>query len=451
VPASGLLGSGRFVNYLSTDFLLALAFFGAIVLWALENKKKLFAPRYNDRHIELILIVLVFSQYISLLASIVRTDDINLSYLGSGTTWIKALTIFVLVKLFVHDERRIKIVYWLSIASFLVVTIIAFLEFTRNEFIVNLLNEHYGTEQHVEAAEHLALINQFRLTATFDRNPHGLAIYMVTVVSCMFSVLMASKEMIFWKKTCLLMLIGLGVAIVFLTVSTLGIVALLIALFFVALPHLSASFKRHIKYFFGIFTTAIIAFVILMQIYNFDEIITSLASEHPILRKAYYIVKGLMYIDFSSEYMGSFTNRYMVWKSIMSDVFHTPYGFFFGVGPYRYEQAARYGGIAADSDFMYIFFKTGIIGLICFLVLIIALVKKIQKMLRNCDNKSNSIYSSLLAARGVLFAFIVAGFAGPFITSESFARNSFLFWTLIGIALSTAWNRGENENCNVDS
>ena len=433
LPSSGLLNSGRFAGYLWTDFLFALVLFAKVVSKPSPKGKSL-PNNYAGHTIEIILLLLILAQYLSVLVSIFRGDEMRWSYLwGAGSIWIKSLAAFAIGKSMVRDERDLQSMWRFFLVGYVIVCAISLLEVAGNETITDFLNANYGTELHVEAALHRAQTGQYsRVTATFDRNPHGLAVYMMMGITGIVSVLVTIKSIKGRSRLCLLFLLGVGIVVLLGTLSKLGVLAALTSLATVLIP-----WRTRIRRRWQIASLLVI-------------ILVSLAAtsflQNPIVRIVNMFVAAAS-DDFSSPYLGNFTERLEAWRAITSIILASPSDAAIGVGPSRLVRLYIY----ANSDYMFVLFTTGIMGLACFLLLLRFAFAGIQQRLQDCSNASGYWTALLVAARGILCGFAVAGFAGPFLASEAFGRTKLMLWTLLGVALSFSAARGNFENLHGDS
>jgi O-antigen ligase len=106
----------------------------------------------------------------------------------------------------------------------------------------------------------------------------------------------------------------------------------------------------------------------------------------------------------------------------------------FGVGPAVLVRAVSDAAIYADNDYVFVLFTTGGLGLAVFVAMLGACLLVAQRLVRTCPADDGRRLALFLGARGAVVGFGVAAVAGPFFTSEAFSRDSFMLWTLLGIA-----------------
>jgi hypothetical protein len=132
----------------------------------------------------------------------------------------------------------------------------------------------------------------------------------------------------------------------------------------------------------------------------------------------------------------SFTDRAYVWSQIWDIVSKTPFSLFLGI-PYDIaRQTNNWWSIAADSDYMFMILYSGIIGLGAFLLLYCCIHLRLKHTLEVPSGDHPEREALLIAARGIFFGIVVAGFAGGFMSGGSTAwRTTFVVLTLIGASL----------------
>src|SRR5260370_8770957 len=220
-PASGLAGTGRLASYLWTDGLLALVLF-LVLVEELMSPRRPSSVQGGGQRLEVLFVVLFEVQYVSLLAAVARGDLMSVSYLGTGVVWLRALATFVVARRLVRGPDDVHRLWRVFVVAYVVVCGISLLELAGNERVTAILNTYYGTTVHQEAARHLADIGQYRVTATFDRNPHGLALYMLMGISVITGVLANVRGMRSPSRLAMFVLLGIGVIVLLVTSSMLA-------------------------------------------------------------------------------------------------------------------------------------------------------------------------------------------------------------------------------------
>ncbi len=425
-PAAGVLNTGRLASYLWTDFILSFIM-AAMVIHSFTRKSKTPAHHRPSHRIAIVFLVLILIQYLSLFAGILRGDEVTFSYLGIGSTWIKALLILAIGKTMIRDQRDLPFVWHSFLIGYAGICFISLLELCGNEIITNFLNANYGTETHLEAARRLAEIGQYRVTATFDRNPHGLALYMVMGMTSIASVLTSVKGVKVAGRLGLMVLLGLGGMILMATNSMLGLAAAFASLgtLVVFRPGIRLRSK-------ALLSIPVILIIVVFLVMNSPKMPSGRLEN---------MYSAIASHDFSSSYLSSFTDRLDAWGAIISYMEKDPSNWIFGVGPSGLIEAVHTYSLYADNDYFLILLTAGGIGFVFFLLLLGLYFMVIRRKLRNCFDDSGCWQAVLTAARGTLCGFAVAGLAGPFIMSEAFARNSFFLWSLLGMASSFTFAR----------
>ncbi len=414
-PMSGLVG-GKFAYTLWTDFL-----FGFLVL-ALFIEGRLtplqFRSCVTTRWIQFAFLLLVMSRYTRLLLSGLTGEPV-LIYLFSGSIWVQAYLAFLLGQMLPQSDEQLKQIRWCFFAGFGIVAMIGLLELARVPVIIDFLNTRYGTETHAEAAQHLALIDQFRLTSTMDRNPHGLA--MMMMMGLTWGTALVLSHALSHRLSRLFPMVFLPIALVLLigTMSTLGLAATTVAVGSVVLPHLRARKQRTILLVAGL---GLSLFLILQQIES-----TSIAK----LTTIFQMLSG------GEQGPGSLRDRLEVWTQIIQRVSESPDTLLIGIPFHRITALFDAMGHTADSDYMNVLLYQGVIGLAAFLALYGFFFHGIQRALASSPPPSSERRALLLAARGILLGVAVAGLAGGFTTSAGTAwRIGFLVFSLLGAALA---------------
>jgi len=418
-PESGLVGTGRVASYLWTDGLLALVVLLVLLDELMSPRRASNQPRAG-RTVLVMFVVLFEVQYVSLLAAMARGDAMSVSYLGAGVVWLRALAVFVVARRLVRDPSDVQRLWRAFLVAYVVVCGISLLELARNAQVTAILNTYYGTTVHQEAMRHLADIGQYRVTATFDRNPHGLALYMMIGIAVITSVLANVRGMRVPSRLALFVLVGVGVTVLLVTSSVLALLGTVAAVASIAVAR-----RRH----------RIRGGVVLGGLLVGAGFIAATWLRTTIARVA-TTIGALRTGDLSSIALLSFTDRLDVWLQAVALMEKTALALVFGVGPAVLVRAVRDTGMYADNDYLFVLFATGALGLLAFLALLTACLIEIQKRLRVCPAQGPGL-ALVIASRGALLGLAVAAFAGPFFTSEAFWRDSFMLWTLLGVVCAS--------------
>jgi O-antigen ligase len=363
--------------------------------------------------------VLFEVQYVSLLAAMARGDPMSVSYLGAGVVWLRALAVFVVARRLVRDPYDVQRLWRAFLVAYVVVCGISLLELAGNEQVTAILNTYYGTTVHQEAARHLADIGQYRVTATFDRNPHGLALYMMMGIAVISSVLANVRGIRAPLRLGLFALLGIGVTVLLVTNSMLALLGTVASVTSIAVAR-----RRHRMR--GVMLGGLLVAVGFFAATRLRTTIMRLATAIGALRTG----------DLSSIALLSFTDRLDVWVQSVTLMEKTALAFVFGVGPAVLVRAVRETGMYADNDYLFVLFATGALGLLAFLALLAACLIEIQKRLRICPAQGPGL-ALVVASRGALLGLAVAALGGPFFTSEAFWRDSFMLWTLLGVVCAS--------------
>lgn len=418
-PESGLAGTGRVASYLWTDGLLALVVF-LVLLDELMSRRRPSSQPGAGRTVLLLFVVLFEVQYVSLLAAMARGDPMSVSYLGAGVVWLRALAVFVVARRLVRDPSDVQRLWRAFLVAYVVVCGISLLELARNEYVTAMLNTYYGTTVHQEAARHLADIGQYRVTATFDRNPHGLALYMMMGIAVITSVLANVRGIRAPSRLALFGLLGIGVTVLLVTNSVLALLGTV-----ASVASIVVARRRHRM-------RGVIALGGLLVAVGF---VAATRLRTTIMRLATALI-ALRTGDLSSIALLSLTDRLEVWVQAVTLMEKTALAPVFGVGPAVLVRAVRDTGMYADNDYLFVLFATGAVGLLAFLALLAACLIEIQKRLRVCPAQGHGL-ALIVASRGALLGLAVAALGGPFFTSEAFWRDSYMLWTLLGIACAS--------------
>lgn len=414
-PVNGIIG-GKFAYTLWTDFLFGLLLLALFIQGQLAPLQ--LRPFIIFRRIQFAFLLLVLSRYTRLLLSGLTGGPV-LIYLFSGSVWIQAYLAFLLGQILPQSDEHLKQIRWCFFAGFGIVAMIGLLELARVPAAIDFLNARYGTETHAEAAQHLALIDQFRLTSTMDRNPHGLALMMMMGLT--WGTALSLSHALSHRLSRMFLMVFFPIALILLigTMSTLGLAATTVAVGSVVLPHLRARKQKTILLVVGL---GLSLFLILQQIES-----TSIAK----LTTIFQMLSG------GEQGPGSLRDRLEVWTQIIQRVSESPDTLLIGIPFHRITALFDAMGHTADSDYMNVLLYQGLIGLGGFLALYGFFFHGIQRALASNPPPSPERRAFLLAARGILLGVAVAGLAGGFTTSAGTAwRIGFLVFSLLGAALA---------------
>jgi O-antigen ligase len=418
-PESGLAGTGRVASYLWTDGLVALVVF-LVLLDELMSRRRASSPPGAGRTVLLLFVVLFEVEYVSLLAAMARGDAMSVSYLGAGVVWLRALAVFVVARRLVRDPIDVQRLWGAFLVAYVVVCGISLLELARNAQVTALLNTYYGTTVHQEAARHLADIGEYRVTATFDRNPHGLALYMMMGIAVITSVMANVRGIRGPARLALIGLLGVGVTVLLVTSSVLALLGTVASVVSIAVARRRHRIRR------GVVLGGLLVGAGFVAAWRLQTTTVRLATAIIALRTG----------DVASVSLLSFTERVEMWVQALALMGKTAFAPLFGVGPAVLVQAVRDTGMYADNDYLFVLFATGALGLLAFLALLAACLVELQRRLRACPAQGPGL-ALVMASRGALLGLAVAALGGPFFTSEAFWRDSYMLWTLLGIAFAS--------------
>jgi O-antigen ligase len=424
-PASGLAGSGRLASYLWTD--LGLACLVGVVLLGDVFGGQYGRGRAREGQVLPVLFLALFEvQYVTLLVAVLRGDPMSVSYLGAGLVWLRALAVFMVARRLIEGLRDVRWAWHAFLAAFAAVCVIGLLELAGNAWVTALLNTHYGTTMHQEAARHLADIGQYRVTATFDRNPHGLALYMLMGISLITGALVSVRGMRVGPRLMLFALLGTGVLLLLVTSSLLAFLGTVASVATIVVAR-----RRHRLRWAVVVAVALIAvgFAASSQLRTTVPRVTNAAV-------------ALWSGDLSSVALVSFTDRLDVWTMAIALMGHTPMAPVFGVGPAVLVRAVSDAAIYADNDYLFVLFTTGALGLAVFVAMLGACLLVAQRLVRSCPADDGQRLALFVGARGAVAGLAVAAIGGPFFTGEAFSRDSYMLWTLVGIACAAGVRSG---------
>ena len=412
--SDGLVG-GSFRYILWTDFI-----FGIVVLIMVARcDLRIFQIRawFKMSKIQVAFLLLFLFNYLSIFISVLGSGDSMITYVFSGWFWIQAALTFIVAGHMVCTEKRVIWTRRIFIAGYCIVAVIGLLELARVPVVVDFLDSHYGTETHVGAAQYLATIGQFRLTSTFDRNPHGLALCTMMMIPWM-AVFLAKGKQRLRSKLVAIILICVGLVLLIGTTSALGIAATAVAIMSVVLSNRKNRCAK----------TLVLMGLLMVGGYVVQAHLSGNALEKFV---------GL-YRMFSAYEQGpsSYISRLDVWSRILQLICESPSRFLFGI-PYAEGGKAYYGQrLNADSDYMFMLLYGGILGLGVFLFLYWRILTNVNSALKVLHDENSERYILLVSARGILLGMMVAGVAGGFMTGSGTAwRTSFTAYTLIGASL----------------
>ena len=412
-PAQGF--GGESLQYLLwSDFVLYLL----LVIAISERGMAFLCPRSSSALCLLTIgfLGLVGLRYVSIFLGSLAGDSFT-AYLFSGSIWIQPLLLICLSFTFVRGEVDIaQFRKWFLFGTFITVCI-GLLEMMRIPAILDYLNSHYGTLAHVEAAQHAEDIGQFRLTSTFDRNPHGFALHLMMSISWITATLSAPTRSLRTRKIWLWILLLGSVTTLLGTVSTLGLVATFCSITLIL-------GKRNQKNLITILLS-------LVGIGLFLAIILDQIESASLVK-----INGLFSMITGGEVgPSSFTDRWAVWVETWKHLTSSIPDFLFGLPFNQIVQEFSKKGMAADSDYLSILLYQGLAGLFMFLWICKLMYQgsfKVSHIPTDCPEK----HAIVLTAQGVLLGMMAAGFAGGFISGAGTAwRTGFIFFALIGGAL----------------
>ena len=418
-PVTGLFGSGRLAYYIYTDFLTVLAFVGLLM------RRKHSARRGSQKNLRWVyglLAVLTAQQYVSLLVTVFRGGTMTLSDMLTGVVWIKIAVIIYVAARVVERPGWMAGTWRVFLASFVVVSAIATLEGFRNPFVFEWLNAHYGTETHVNGALYLASLGQLRATATFDRNPHGLAIYLCLSMILFASAFLYVKRMSKLKRVGLVALLCLAAYNLPKTGTLNGMVQMLVGLAVV----IAYRSHRH-----GLRSVALLLTMCAAAAFTGwwgSPMVNRLRTD------AYQIATGGLAATSDS----SVRDRHQIVIAMIELIRKDPIDLIFGVGASRVRDFSDDAMQSADNQYVFVLLTIGLIGLAAFVALFAYSLAAIHAKLKlkSLSDPTGWSVALLVATNAFLACLMVSNLAGPFSIGETFSRNIHLTWSLVGLALA---------------
>jgi hypothetical protein len=408
----GVLGSGRFVYYLWTDFI----FFGAAMFAAAFGCLRRVEPQLVKS-----LLWLTGVQYVALGVAMLRGDQMTISYLGAGTTWIKALLLIFTATAFLHEKWTRHALIIMGVITVTITLWLAWRESVDDPVIKSFLNQNYGTVEHVAASESAALAGStFRVAGSFDRNPHGLALFLMMLTAGVSAAIATGLVASWLMRGLMVLVVGLGFYLLLTTLSTLGAVATVAALLVVTMWKQGRPLAR-------------VAWVLPLVAAVFYVMVLDAEG-----RFARYLNIGFALAggDVTSGALSSGTDRLEAWRSVSDWLDRDASALFFGVGPSGLVRYARERPDAlADSDYVFLWLTTGLVGVFLYLSALRLWWRLLAQRLSDAKHATLHQQTLVLWAMASLAGMAVAGWAGPFVTSEAFARNNLMFWLLLAFSL----------------
>ncbi len=343
-----------------------------------------------------------------------------MSYLGTGTTWIKALLLIFTATAFLREAWTRRTLAVLGTLTVAVALWLAWREAADDAVVKSFLNLNYGTALHVAASEGATLAGStFRTAGSFDRNPHGLALFLMMLTAGLAAVVATGVVASSTVRAGLVLLIGFCFYLLMTTLSSLGAVATVAALVVVTTWHRGRPLAR-------------VAWVLPLVAAVFYVLVLDAEG-----RFARYLNIGFALVggDVTSGALSSGTDRFEAWRSVADWLDRDASALFFGVGPSGLVRYARERPEAlADSDYVYLWLTTGVLGVIAYLAALRVWWQLLAQRLRDDVSTSLRQNTVVLWAMASLAGMAVAGLAGPFVTSEAFARNNLMLWMLMALA-----------------
>jgi hypothetical protein len=415
------LNGGSFQYRLWTDLLFGIIILIMIARCKIPLLKNSLGIRISK--VQFAFLLLFVFNYLSIIVSGLDGHSI-MKYIFSGWVWIQALLAYVIAQRMIRTEEEAAWLRRFFIIAFCVVAVIGLLEFLRVPAVINFLDEHYGTGIHVDAAKALADIGEFRLTSTFDRNPHGLALFMMMAITWMTAVLVTESKHP-GSKLVPILVICVGIFFLLGAKTATGVSASVVAVLVVMYSRIKISIKQIIA-----LTGLIAVGVYIAQTYLFSTALQKFIDLYSMLSAG-------------EQGPSSYTSRLDIWSLLWQNVKASPIKLFFGISYDEGLQLQNELDITTDSDYMFMLFYGGILGLGVLLSLYWCIHSSIKRSLKVLPAGNPEREALLLAARGIFFGMIIAGFTGGFMTGTGTAwRISFMVYTLIGASLGRHLIRG---------
>lgn len=414
--SKAFLGLSSFRYMLFTDFVF-LALTAALILGGDFTPFKIHGFA-RIRRIQLTLGLLFVLRYASILLSSLGGGAFWM-YIFSGSVWIQIMVVLLVGQSMVTSEREAVMVRRCFLLGSAIVGLIGLLELFRIPAVIGFLNVNYGTEFQVAAAVHAEALDQFRLTSTFDRNPHGFAIQLMMTITVLTAMLVVERERPLIQRAFLIGALGLATVLLLGTFSSLALGGTILSIITVIL-----SRKRGLLFLIAALLVAASSLVIYLP-----QIMSS--SSGGTLVALFRLLSGG-----GGDGPGSFTDRWEVWKLGFHLLKSSPENILFGIPLERITEEFDRAGISADSDFLNILIYQGVVGLGAFLAFCGFVFWGLQTGLKNLAAGNPEQEILLLSGRGILLGMVVAGFAGGFLVGGGTAwRTGFMVFSLLGAAL----------------
>jgi O-antigen ligase/polysaccharide polymerase Wzy-like membrane protein len=418
-PLDGIFHSGRLANYLWTDLIVV-----GIFLWLALNTCNLRGLVARHRPIVKIyggLLGLFLLQRLSLFVHMLRGEPMSFSDLWAGLEWLKVLVLLFLACELVRSLTRLRRVWLVFITGFLIVCAIGLAEASRNAAVAETLDSLYGTPMHVAAAEHLATLGQMRITATFDRNPHGFSLYLLLGLTVIASVQMHRGRVRMGARVFLGVLFCLGLYELLASAVLNALLAAALSLCVVVLYRATRTYGR----------VAIAAGMVLVIGL---ACVTIAATGMPILQRAAAIWEQMAAGGLNQVDDVSINARYAAIKDILSYLVEHPVCLLFGVSPSTLVELVTERGLYADNEYVFTMLTLGLPGLLMFLWTLGQALHTLHVAIASSPIAGPE-RTLFVSSQALLCGMAMANLGGPFWVGEGFARTVCLEWSFIGIAL----------------
>lgn len=417
-PPDGIFHSGRLANYLWTDLIVV-----GVLFWLTLSASNLRGLLARHRPIVKIyggLLGLFLLQRASLFVHMLRGEPMSFSDLWVGLEWIKVLVLLFLACELVRSRARLRRVWLVFITGFLIVCAMGLAEASRNAAVTETLDSLYGTPMHVAAAEHLATLGQMRITATFDRNPHGFSLYLLLGLTVIASVQMHRGRVRMGARVFLGALFCLGLYELLASAVLNALLATALSLCVVVLYRATRAYSR-------------VAIAAGMLCVIGLACVTMAATGMPILQRATRIWEqmagGVGHVDDLS-----INARYAAFTDILRYLVEHPVCLLFGVSPSTLVELVTDRGLYADNQYLFTMLTLGVPGLFMLLWILGRTLHTLHVAIASSPIAGLE-RTLFVSSQALLCGMAMASLGGPFWVGEGFARTVYLEWSFIGIAL----------------
>lgn len=346
--------------------------FVILLLFISIIKRKIIIP--NNRVIRIFLLYI----YVMLMSLVLSQ---NIGGIDEWIKYISLLSMYILAYEFSMQDQ----IYGMKIIKIIIFSSVMPLTFGLYQIITNRL--YVGPE------------GFGRVNSTFV-HPNQFAFYIIIVIICCSIMLMTQKK----KKLIIISILALSILELVLTYTRGAWVGLAIA-FGIAIIRMKYKGK-----------------------YKFAPLIIA-----AILIFGNTILDRFSGIFSSQKEVSSLATRLYIWKNMIAEAIKSPF-FGHGLGSFTdYSNMILKWKIEAHNDYLKIFFETGIVGLIVFILLMLSIIK-------NLKSKNNLIITFTFS---IFLAFILMSFIDNIIDN---LVSQWYLWALVGVSSAINHNNANISN-----